>query len=215
MTAGSFSFNVDKGRCPKCKGDGKIKVEMHFLADLFIDCDACGGTRYQEHVLDILLRGKNINQILDLTVSEALEFFSHQDGIQEKLKILADVGLSYLRLGQAANTLSAGEAQRLKLAIHLHERPKQKLMYLFDEPTTGLHYDDIRYLMNAFERLLHDGHSIVLIEHNMEVIKCADWIIDLGPEGGDAGGQVVASGTPHEIAEARGSFTGQFLKTYL
>ncbi len=215
MNAGSFSFNVDRGRCLKCKGDGKIKIEMHFLADLYIDCDTCHGTRYQEHVLNITVKGKNIHQVLDLTVKEAIEFFVHQEGIQAKLAVLDSVGLGYLRLGQPANTLSAGEAQRLKLSIQLLERPDQKLLYLFDEPTTGLHYDDIKYLMAAFARLLSDGHSILLIEHNMEVIKCADWIIDLGPEGGDEGGQIIAKGTPSEIAAAKNSHTGQFLKSYL
>ena len=215
MTAGSFSFNVDRGRCLKCKGEGKIKIEMHFLADLYIDCDACHGTRYQEHVLNITYKGKNIHQVLDLTVKEAMDFFTHQEGIRMKLGVLDSVGLGYLRLGQPANTLSAGEAQRLKLSIQLLERPDQKLLYLFDEPTTGLHYDDIKYLKAAFGRLLSDGHTILLIEHNMEVIKCADWIIDLGPEGGDGGGEVIARGTPDEIAAAKNSHTGQFLKSYL
>ncbi|MBI4430218.1 MAG: excinuclease ABC subunit UvrA [Candidatus Omnitrophica bacterium] len=215
MTAGSFSFNVDRGRCQKCKGDGKVKVEMHFLADIFIDCDTCNGTRYQEHVLNVFFRGKNIHQVLNLTVREAMDFFAYQEGIQSKLRVLDDVGLGYLRLGQSANTLSSGEAQRLKLSQHLIERPQQKLLYLFDEPTTGLHYNDIRYLMGAFERLLQGGHSILIIEHNMEVIKCADWIIDLGPEAGEKGGSVVAVGTPSEIAGIQNSHTGQCLKSYL
>jgi len=215
MRPGIFSFNVDGGRCPKCKGDGKIKVEMHFLADIFIECDQCNGTRYQEHVLNVFYRGKNVHQVLALTIDEGLNFFRDQRGVTEKLKVLAGVGLGYLRLGQAANTLSSGEAQRLKLGIELLQRPDHRMFYLFDEPTTGLHYDDIRYLMNAFERLLEAGHSILVIEHNMEVIKCADWIIDLGPEGGEKGGHVVGCGTPAVIAELKASHTGRYLKRHL
>jgi excinuclease ABC subunit A len=213
--SGDFSFNVDGGRCDACKGDGRVKVEMHFLADMYVVCEACNGTRYKKEILDIRYNGKNIHEVLEMTVDEALSFFAASPKIAAKIQVLQDVGLGYLRLGQPAPTLSAGEAQRLKLAIELSDTHKSNILFLFDEPTVGLHSHDISALMRAIEKLLERGNSIVMIEHNMDVIKCADYIVDLGPEGGDKGGSIVGMGTPREIARIKESYTGIFLKKVL
>jgi excinuclease ABC subunit A len=212
---GAFSFNIAGGRCDVCEGSGQIQVEMQFLADLYLTCDTCKGTRYKPEVLQVTYRNRNIHEILNMTVDEAIHFFIEQRKIAKKLKVLQDVGLGYLRLGQPATTLSGGEAQRLKLAAHLADRRKKQMLYLFDEPTTGLHFDDIAKLLDCFTQLIQRGHSLVVIEHNLDIIKCADYIIDLGPEGGDRGGEVVACGTPEEISQAENSYTGKYLKPYL
>ena len=213
--AGYFSFNVPGGRCDKCEGDGTVTVEMQFLADVELVCEECKGTRFKSSVLDIRYRGKNIHEVLQLTVREAIGFFSHSQRICGKLKVLDDVGLGYLRLGQSATTLSGGEAQRVKLASYLSKKSGEKSLYIFDEPTTGLHFEDINKLLTSFRRLLENGASLIVIEHNLDVIKTADWIIDLGPEGGDQGGQIIATGTPEQLMEEPGSYTGKFLKRYL
>ncbi len=207
-----FSFNVEGGRCEECKGDGRIKVEMHFLADVFIPCEACGGRRFKPEVLEIRYQGKNIHEVLQMTVDEAVEFFRERPLFREKMAPLQKVGLGYLQIGQAAPTLSGGEAQRLKLAYEMTTSSYRRILYLFDEPTTGLHYRDISFLMNAFEELLERGHSVLVIEHNLEVIRCADWIIDLGPEGGDGGGEVVYTGPRDGILDCPSSHTGRYLK---
>ncbi|MEO7143751.1 MAG: ATP-binding cassette domain-containing protein, partial [Bryobacteraceae bacterium] len=213
--AGHFSFNIPGGRCETCQGDGTVTVEMQFLADVGLVCEECKGTRYKSSVLDVRYNGLNIHQVLQLTVQEALSFFSSATRLAARLKVLADVGLGYLRLGQSATTLSGGEAQRVKLAAHLAQATSEGTLYIFDEPTTGLHFDDIAKLLDAFERLIHSGASILIIEHNLEVIRAADWVIDLGPEGGDAGGRIVAEGTPEQIAAADGSYTGAYLRRVL
>src|SRR6202167_4208252 len=228
--AGHFSFNVPGGRCENCQGDGTVTVEMQFLADVELICDECKGTRYKPQVLEIHYKGKNIHEVLNLTIREALKFFADVPRLTEKLRVLDEVGLGYLRLGQSATTLSGGEAQRMKLAAHLQpgarpvSRPaeggdgpkrKRRMLYIFDEPTTGLHFDDVSKLLSAFRRLIDAGGSIVVIEHNREVIKTADWVIDLGPEGGDRGGNIVGSGPPEAIAELKDSYTGQYLKQVL
>lgn len=209
--AGSFSFNVDGGRCDVCKGDGRMKIEMHFLADVFVTCEACRGKRFKEDLLEIRYNDKNVDEVLNLTIEDAFDFFRDHAKIQAKLELLRRVGLGYLRLGQSATTLSGGEAQRLKLAAEIAERNAQHMLYLFDEPTTGLHYHDIHYLMEAFEELLARKHSIIVIEHNMEIIRAADWLIDLGPEGGHEGGGLVFAGTPKDIMRCKESYTGQYL----
>ena len=213
---GYFSFNSEGGRCEECKGEGTITIPMQFMADLVIPCEACHGKRYKRDVLDITYRGKNIADILDLTVDEAIEFFSEASGTVEKrivrrLQPLADVGLGYIRLGQSSSTLSGGENQRVKLAYYLSMEKPQPTMFIFDEPTTGLHFHDIRTLMDSFNRLIAQGHTVIIIEHNLDVIKCADHIIDIGPEGGDRGGTVVATGTPEEVAANPASHTGRYL----
>ncbi len=231
--AGHFSFNVPGGRCENCQGDGTVTVEMQFLADVELICDECKGTRYKPQVLEIHYKGKNIHEVLNLTIREALKFFAESPRLTEKLRVLDEVGLGYLRLGQSATTLSGGEAQRMKLAAHLQPgaRPvsrllsssgegdgpkrKRRMLYIFDEPTTGLHFDDVSKLLSAFRRLIDAGGSIVVIEHNLEVIKTADWVIDLGPEGGDRGGNLVGFGPPEAIAELKNSYTGQYLKQIL
>lgn len=209
-----FSFNIEGGRCEECKGDGRIKVEMHFLADIFIPCEACGGKRFKPEILETRYLGKNIDDVLQMTVDETVQFFKDRPGIKEKLGMLQKVGLGYLRLGQAAPTLSGGEAQRLKLACEMETRTHQRLLYLFDEPTTGLHYHDISYLMEAFEELLARGHSVLVIEHHMEVIQCADWVIDLGPEGGEGGGNIVYGGPTAGLMNTPTSHTGRYLKRH-
>ena len=211
-TAGHFSFNIPGGRCEVCQGDGTVTVEMQFLADVELVCEECNGTRYKSSVLDIRYRGLNIHEVLQLTVKEALAFFAGVPRLLAKLQVLDDTGLSYLRLGQSATTLSGGEAQRVKLAAHLGQSSCEGLLFIFDEPTTGLHFEDIAKLLSSFERLIHNGASILIIEHNLDVIRSADWVIDLGPDGGDAGGRIVAEGTPEQIANAPGSFTGQYLR---
>ncbi|MBP9865143.1 MAG: excinuclease ABC subunit UvrA [Candidatus Omnitrophica bacterium] len=210
----AFSFNVDGGRCDTCKGAGQVKVEMHFLADVFMPCEACQGRRFQKHVLDVHFQGKNIDQVLALTVEEAVTFFRGVRALEEKLVLLVRVGLGYLRLGQSATTLSGGEAQRLKLAEEMANAKDGHVLYVFDEPTTGLHYHDIHYLLQAFQELLARGHSLVVIEHNMEVIHTADWVIDLGPEGGSRGGHLVYAGPCDGILNVKASFTGQYLRKH-
>ena len=211
-TAGHFSFNIAGGRCETCQGDGTVTVEMQFLADVELVCDECKGTRYKSGILEIKYRGLNITQVLQLTVQEALAFFADQHRLVARLKPMADVGLGYLRLGQSATTLSGGEAQRVKLASHLTQSNNKGVLYIFDEPTTGLHFDDIAKLLDAFERLLHQGASLLIIEHNLEVIRHADYVIDLGPEGGDGGGTIVVQGTPEQVAACEESYTGRFLR---
>ncbi|MEQ1947477.1 MAG: excinuclease ABC subunit UvrA [Bryobacteraceae bacterium] len=211
-TAGHFSFNIPGGRCETCQGDGTVTVEMQFLADVELICEECKGTRYKQSVLKVHYQGLNIHEVLQLTVKESLSFFSSVPRLVQRLKVLDDVGLGYLRLGQSATTLSGGEAQRVKLAAHLAQATSEGTLYIFDEPTTGLHFDDIAKLMAAFDRLLRSGGSILIIEHNLEVIRSADWVIDLGPEGGAGGGKIVAEGTPEQIAACVWSHTGQFLR---
>ena len=214
-TAGHFSFNIPGGRCETCQGDGTVTVEMQFLADVELICDECKGTRYKSGILEIQYNGLNIHQVLQLTVREAMTFFGAAPKLVQKLKVLDDVGLGYLRLGQSATTLSGGEAQRVKLAAHLSGASCAGTLFIFDEPTTGLHFDDIAKLLAAFQRLIENGGSLVIIEHNLDVIKAADWVIDLGPEGGSKGGNVVAAGTPEQIAKAAGSYTGKYLREVL
>ncbi|MBI4454556.1 MAG: excinuclease ABC subunit UvrA [Acidobacteria bacterium] len=212
---GHFSFNVPGGRCEGCEGSGTVTVEMQFLADVELVCEDCKGMRYKPSVLEVTYRGKNIHDVLNMTVRDAIFFFSHRTRLVKKLKVLDEVGLGYLRLGQSSTTLSGGEAQRIKLASFLIKKTSRRPLFIFDEPTTGLHFDDINKLMKAFDRLIKEGASVIVIEHNPEVIKCADWIIDLGPEGGDHGGQIVAAGRPEDIVVSERSYTGQCLKNYL
>ena len=212
---GRFSFNVKGGRCEACQGDGMIKVEMHFLADVYVKCDVCDGKRYNEQTLEVKFKEKNINEILNMTVEEALEFFDAHPSIKKKLVTLSDVGLGYITLGQSALTLSGGEAQRIKLAKELSKRSTGKTLFVLDEPTTGLHFADIELLLGVLNRLKDQGNTVVVIEHNLDVVKTADWIIDLGPEGGSDGGQIVAEGTPEDVAKVKKSFTGSFLKPML
>ncbi len=213
--ASHFSFNVPGGRCDACEGDGTVTVEMQFLADVALVCEECHGTRFKSTVLEVKYRGKNIHEVLNLTVREAIGFFSHSQRIANKLKVLDDVGLGYLRLGQSATTLSGGEAQRVKLASYLTRKTGDQTLYIFDEPTTGLHFDDINKLLSSFRRLLDAGASLIVIEHNLDVIKTADWIIDLGPEGGDAGGEVIVTGRPEDVMKNDRSHTGRYLRAYL
>ena len=212
---GRFSLNVNGGRCEACKGDGQIKIEMHFLPDIYVPCEVCGGDRYNRETLQVTYRGKNIAEVLDMTVEDALAFFENIPGIKRKLQTLFDVGLGYIRLGQPATTLSGGEAQRVKLASELQRRQTGKTFYILDEPTTGLHFEDVRQLLIVLQRLVDAGNTVLVIEHNLDVIKCADRIIDLGPEGGERGGTVVAQGTPEEVAQVEGSYTGAFVKKML
>jgi len=213
--AGAFSFNIPGGRCEACQGDGTVTVEMQFLADVELICEECRGTRFKSSVLEVRYRDRNIHEVLQLTVREALAFFSSAPRVTAKLKILDEVGLGYLRLGQSATTLSGGEAQRLKLAAHLIRPANAGVLYILDEPTTGLHFDDIQKLLTAFRKLLEGGASLLIIEHNLDVIKTADWVIDLGPEGGEQGGRVVATGTPEQVARNPHSYTGRFLARVL
>jgi excinuclease ABC subunit A len=215
LTASHFSFNVPGGRCEACQGEGEVRVEMQFLADVFVPCDQCDGKRFKPQVLEVRYRGRAIHQVLDLTVREALTFFSSSPKVLRRLQVLDEIGLGYLRLGQPATTLSGGEAQRIKIAAHLSSHTGERLLYILDEPTTGLHFDDIAKLLTAFKKLLEAGNSLLVIEHNLDVIKTADYIIDLGPEGGEAGGAVVAAGTPEQVAQIEGSHTGRYLRTVL
>ena len=208
---GRFSFNVKGGRCEKCQGDGVIKIEMQFLPDVYIQCETCKGQRYNRETLQIDFKGKNIAQVLDMTVEEALEFFSKIPSIEAKLRTLFDVGLGYIKLGQQAPTLSGGEAQRVKLATELSKRSTGKTLYILDEPTTGLHFDDVKKLLIVLHSLVAKGNTVIVIEHNLDVIKTSDWIIDLGPEGGEKGGEIVATGTPEQITKVPQSYTGQWL----
>jgi len=212
---GYFSFNVPGGRCEVCQGEGVVHIEMQFLADLYLECEACKGKRFKQDVLEVQYQGKNVDEILHMTVNEAVGFFAGRPAISKKLKVLQDIGLGYLQLGQPSNTLSGGEAQRIKLAAHLGKKTKEHTLYIFDEPTTGLHFDDIRKLLTAFNRLVEAGHSVLIVEHNMDVIKCADYVLDLGPEGGRRGGFIVAEGTPEELAQHPESHTGRILRTVL
>jgi excinuclease ABC subunit A len=215
LTASHFSFNVPGGRCEACQGEGEVRVEMQFLADVFVPCDQCDGKRFKPQVLEVRYRGRSIHQVLDLTVREALTFFSSSPKVLRRLQVLDEIGLGYLRLGQPATTLSGGEAQRIKIAAHLSAHGGDRLLYVLDEPTTGLHFDDIAKLLTAFRKLLEAGHTLLVIEHNLDVIKTADYIIDLGPEGGEAGGLVVAAGTPEQVAQIETSHTGRYLRTIL
>jgi excinuclease ABC subunit A len=210
-SAGRFSFNVRGGRCEACQGDGLIKVEMHFLPDVYVPCDVCHGKRYNRETLEILYKGFSIHDVLDMTVEDALKLFEPVPTIARKLETLLDVGLSYVKLGQPATTLSGGEAQRVKLSKELSRRDTGRTLYILDEPTTGLHFHDIEHLLAVLHKLRNDGNTIVVIEHNLDVIKTADWVIDLGPEGGHRGGQIIAQGTPEDIARMPQSWTGQFL----
>lgn len=212
---GRFSFNVQGGRCEACQGDGVLKIEMHFLPDVYVPCEVCKGKRYNKETLEVKYKGKSISDILDMTVDEALEFFTNVPRIKQKLQTLYDVGLGYIKLGQPSTTLSGGEAQRIKLATELSKRPTGKTLYILDEPTTGLHIADVHRLVDILQRLVDTGNTIVVIEHNLDLIKTADYIIDLGPEGGDEGGNIVITGTPEEVANCKESYTGQFLKPYL
>lgn len=212
---GRFSFNVKGGRCEACQGDGLVKIEMHFLPDTYVPCEVCSGKRYNRETLEVTYKGKNIYDVLEMTVEEALEYFDNVPRIRNKLQVLADVGLSYIRLGQSSTTLSGGEAQRIKLAAELSKKGTGKTIYVLDEPTTGLHFEDVRKLILILQRLVEEGNTVLVIEHNMDMIKCADYLIDMGPEGGEGGGNVVASGTPEEICECKESYTGKYLKRYL
>ncbi len=212
---GRFSFNVKGGRCEACRGDGIIKIEMQFLPDVYVPCEVCHGKRYNREALEIRYKGRNIAEVLDMTVDEALQFFSNVPRIRNKLQTLSDVGLGYIRLGQPATTLSGGEAQRVKLSKELSRRSTGRTFYILDEPTTGLHFADIEKLLQVLHRLVDQGNTVVVIEHNLDVIKAADWIIDLGPEGGDGGGWLVAEGTPEEVSRVRKSYTGQFMQKML
>lgn len=212
---GRFSFNVKGGRCEACKGDGILKVEMHFLPDVYVPCEVCGGKRYNRETLQVRFKGKNIADILDMTVEEAVDFFANHPRILRKIETLRDVGLGYITLGQPSTQLSGGEAQRIKLATELSKRGTGRTLYILDEPTTGLHTEDIRKLVDVLSRLADKGNTVVVIEHNLDVIKVADHIIDLGPDGGDGGGRIVATGRPEEIVQVKESYTGQFLKPVL
>ena len=208
---GRFSFNVAGGRCEACAGDGTIKIEMHFLPDVYVPCEVCKGARYNRDTLDVTFKGKNIADVLDLSCEEAAEYFSNQPVISRHMQTLVDVGLGYIKLGQPAPTLSGGEAQRIKLSAELSKRSTGKTLYILDEPTTGLHFEDVRKLLGVLSRLVGQGNTVIVIEHNLDVVKTADWIIDLGPEGGDGGGSVVAVGPPEKVVGCAGSYTGQFL----
>jgi excinuclease ABC subunit A len=212
---GRFSFNVKGGRCEACQGDGLIKIEMHFLPDVYVQCDVCKGRRYNRETLDVTFRGKSIADVLDMTVEEASTFFKAVPSLRARLETLSRVGLDYIHLGQQATTLSGGEAQRVKLAKELARRATGRTVYILDEPTTGLHFEDVRKLLEVLNDLVEQGNTIIVIEHNLEVIKTADWIVDLGPEGGTKGGKLVCAGTPEQVAACQASYTGQFLKPYL
>jgi excinuclease ABC subunit A len=215
LTASHFSFNVPGGRCEACQGEGEVRVEMQFLADVFVPCEQCDGKRFKPQVLEVRYRGKSIHQVLDMTVREALAFFSTSPKVLRRLQVLDEIGLGYLRLGQPATTLSGGEAQRIKIAAHLASFGGDRLLYILDEPTTGLHFDDIAKLLAAFRKLVEAGHTLLVIEHNLDVIKTADYIIDLGPEGGEAGGDIVATGTPEQVVLIDTSHTGRALRPIL
>ena len=212
---GRFSFNVKGGRCEACAGDGTIKIEMHFLPDVYVPCEVCKGARYNRDTLDVEFKGKNVAEVLDMSIEEGAEFFANQPNISRHLRTLADVGLGYVRLGQPAPTLSGGEAQRVKLASELSKRGTGHTIYILDEPTTGLHFEDIRRLLGVLSRLVDQGNTVLVIEHNLDVIKSADWVIDLGPEGGDGGGMVIVEGPPEVVAKTPDSYTGQFLAPVL
>ena len=210
-----FSFNVKGGRCEACQGDGIIKIEMHFLPDIYVPCEVCGGKRYNRETLEVKYKGKSIYDVLEMSVEEACAFFENIPRIREKLQTLLDVGLGYVKLGQPATTLSGGEAQRVKLALELSRRATGKTVYILDEPTTGLHTADVHKLIDVLQRLVDAGNTVIVIEHNLDMIKVADYLIDIGPEGGDEGGEIVATGTPEQVAKVERSYTGQYLKKML
>jgi len=212
---GRFSFNVKGGRCEACQGDGLVKIEMHFLPDVYVPCEVCKGRRYNRETLEVRFRGLTIADVLELTVEDALAFFENQPRVRQKLQTLNDVGLGYVHLGQSATTLSGGEAQRVKLATELSKRDTGRTFYILDEPTTGLHFEDVRMLLEVLHRLVDRGNTVLVIEHNLDVIKTADWIVDLGPDGGSRGGSVVASGSPEEVAAVEASHTGRYLQPML
>jgi excinuclease ABC subunit A len=212
---GRFSFNIKGGRCEACEGDGIIKIEMHFLPDVYVPCDVCKGKRYNRETLEVKYKGKTIYDVLEMTVEEGLEFFENIPKIKRRLQTLYDVGLGYIKIGQSSTTLSGGEAQRVKLATELSKRPTGRTVYILDEPTTGLHSADVHMLIDVLQRLVDAGNTVILIEHNLDVIKTADYIIDLGPEGGTGGGQIVVQGTPEEVAKCENSYTGQYLRKVL
>lgn len=212
---GRFSFNVKGGRCEACSGDGIIKIEMHFLPDVYVPCEVCGGKRYNRETLEVKYKGKNIYDVLDMTVEEAMPFFENVPSVRRKIETLYDVGLSYVKLGQPSTTLSGGEAQRIKLATELSRRSTGKTIYILDEPTTGLHFADVHKLVDILHKLVEGGNTVVVIEHNLDVIKTADYIIDLGPEGGDGGGMIIAEGTPEKIAQNPDSYTGAYVRKML
>ena len=212
---GRFSFNVKGGRCEACRGDGIIKIEMHFLPDVYVPCEVCHGKRYNRETLEVKYKDKNISEVLGMTIEDGVEFFANIPKIKRKLQTLVDVGLGYMKLGQPATTLSGGEAQRVKLASELHRRSTGRTLYILDEPTTGLHAHDIARLLEVLQRLVESGETVLVIEHNLDVIKTADYIVDLGPEGGDKGGQIVASGTPEQVVKEERSYTGKYLKEIL
>jgi len=211
---GRFSFNVKGGRCEACEGEGKLKIEMQFLPDVYVDCEVCSGRRYNEEALEVHYRDKNISEVLEMTVEEGLKFFEKIPQIKSKLETIYDVGLGYIRLGQPAPTLSGGEAQRVKLATELSKRATGRTLYMLDEPTTGLHFADIERLLLILKRLVLAGNTVIVIEHNLDVIANADWIIDLGPEGGNRGGEIIAVGSPSDIKQVKNSYTGQFLAKF-
>ena len=213
--AGRFSFNVKGGRCEACQGDGILKIEMHFLADVYVPCEVCGGKRYNRETLEVKFKGKSIYDVLEMTCDEAVDFFADQPKIANKLKTICEVGLGYVQLGQPATTLSGGEAQRVKLATELSRRSTGKTFYVLDEPTTGLHAADVHKLVEQLQKLVDAGNTVLVIEHNLDVIKTADRIIDLGPDGGSRGGRLIAFGTPEEVMQVEGSYTGQYLKMYM
>ena len=212
---GRFSFNVKGGRCEACKGDGVIKIEMHFLPDVYVECETCRGKRYNRETLEIRFKTKSIADVLDMTVEDAQGFFQAVPGIREKMDALVRVGLGYIKVGQQATTLSGGEAQRVKLSKELSRRATGRTLYILDEPTTGLHFEDVKKLLEVLHELVDQGNTVVVIEHNLDVVKTADWVIDIGPEGGDGGGQIVAVGTPETVAEAEASHTGRYLREML
>ena len=215
FSAGRFSFNIKGGRCEACQGDGIIKIEMHFLPDIYVPCEVCKGHRYNRETLEVHYKGKSIYDVLEMTVEEGLEFFSSIPKIARKLQTLYDVGLGYIRIGQPATTLSGGEAQRVKLATELSRRATGRTVYILDEPTTGLHTADVHQLIQVLQKLVDGGNTVIVIEHNLDVVKTADYIVDLGPEGGDKGGNIVVCGTPEEVAATPASYTGQYLKKML
>ena len=212
---GRFSFNVKGGRCENCQGDGTLQIEMQFLPDIFVKCDVCGGRRFNEETLQIKYKGKNIDEVLNMTVEESVKFFENIPKLKNILSTLNDVGLGYIKLGQSSTTLSGGEAQRIKLATELSKRGTGRTLYILDEPTTGLHFADVEKLLDVLHKLVYAGNTVLIIEHNMDVIKTADWIIDLGPDGGDGGGKVVGVGSPEKIMTIEKSYTGQFLKKHI
>ncbi len=212
---GRFSFNVKGGRCESCSGDGTLKIEMNFLPDVYVPCEVCHGARYNRETLQVHFKGKTISEVLNMPIEEAADFFAAVPAISRHLRTLVDVGLGYVRLGQPATTLSGGEAQRVKLAGELHKRSNGRTVYVLDEPTTGLHFEDIRKLLLVLQGLVDKGNTVMVIEHNLDVIKSADWLIDLGPEGGSGGGRVIAEGTPEQVSQVKGSHTGTFLAPVL